>query len=582
MRRVVAALAAIAAALAVPAAQTGPPPPGYRVHIDAFATDARGRSVDALTAADFDVREDGVPQTLDSVRFVRDEARMFAVFLDEYHVNAADTERVRAALTRLVDTQLTDRDLLVVMKPLDSLLTIRLTADREAARQAIGGFTGRKGDYTPRSAYEQNFMAGTPARVDGARNQVAWSAINALAVHMGGLGDGRKTLIVVSEGVAAAERRRGQETLPTRDTVIRSANRGNVAIYAVDPGEVAAAGADADALRILAAETAGESIAVDLDAGLKKAAEQSTGYYLLAFTSSHVDDGRFHQVQVSAKRVGLSVRARKGFTSPSADDILRTAVLKQLSEPKKAVPLEPAPHVSPLIRPWFVVSRGDAGMARVTFVWEPATRVPGDPAALRRAAPARVVMTALAPDGRVLFEGPVAATGPAVFDEPGAIPARAVFDAPPGRLRLRMSIQDVTQQVLDRDVRDITLREPRGAVGVGTPEVLRARNAREFRTLTTETAVPVASREFSRTERLLVRFHAYGPTGSEPQVSARLLTRMGQPMRDLEVAVPAPPASEHAIDLPLASLATGEYIIEVEARGPAGDVKDRVGFRVTP
>jgi hypothetical protein len=79
-----------------------------------------------------------------------------------------------------------------------------------------------------------------------------------------------------------------------------------------------------------------------------------------------------------------------------------------------------------------------------------------------------------------------------------------------------------------------------------------------------------------------VRFHAYGPTGSEPEVSARLLTRMGQPMRDLPVALLETPASEHAIDLSLASLATGEYIIEVEARGPAGDVKDRVGFRVTP
>jgi hypothetical protein len=145
-----------------------------------------------------------------------------------------------------------------------------------------------------------------------------------------------------------------------------------------------------------------------------------------------------------------------------------------------------------------------------------------------------------------------------------------------------MSVQDVTSQVLDLDVRDILLREQKGDVGVGTPEVLRARNAREFRTLAAGAAVPVASREFSRTERLLVRFQAYGPTGMEPQVSARLLTRLGQPMRDLPVASAASGDDAHAIDLPLASLASGDYIIEVEARGPAGDVKDRVGFRVTP
>lgn len=578
--RLIALIAAVASLVAVASAQSAPPGTGYPVRIDVAATDARGRIVDTLTSADFEIREDGIPQTLNSARFARDDARMFAVFLDEYHVNAANTDRVRAALTRFIDTDMTSRDLIVVLKPLDSLLTIRLTADRDAARRAIETFEGRKGDYTARNAYERNFMAGTPARIDAARNQIAWSAVNALAVQMGALGEGRKTLIVVSEGVAAAERRRGQEYLPTRDSVLRSANRSNVAIYPVDPGEPAAVGADADAIRSLAAETDGESIAADLDAGLRNAAAQSRAYYLLGYTSSHVDDGRFHEVQVTTKRAGLRLRARKGFTAPSADDVLRTALLKQLKEPRPVAPLEPAPHISPLIRPWFGVSRGAAGMSRVTFVWEPATRVPGDTAVRRH--PARVVMTALAPNGKVLFEGPVAATGPAVLDEPGAVPARAVFDAPPGRLRLRMSVQDVTSQVLDLDVRDILLREQKGDLGVGTPEVLRARNAKEFRTLAADAAVPVASREFSRTERLLVRFQAYGPTGMEPQVSARLLTRLGQPMRDLPVASAASGDDAHAIDLPLASLASGDYIIEVEARGPAGDVKDRVGFRVTP
>lgn len=581
MRRVIAAIAAVVAVAGVAAAQESHRPAnGYAVHIDVFATDGRGRAIDTLTLADFELREDGVPQTLDSLTFTRDDPRMFAIFLDEYHVSASNTDRVRAALTRFVDTEVSERDLMVVMKPLDSLLTIKLTSDRDAARRAIQSFAGRKGDFTPRNTYEQNFMAGTPARIDAARTQVAWSAVNALAVHLGALAEGRKTLIVVSEGVPPAERRRGQEYLPTRETAIRSANRANVAIYPVDPGETAGVGADADAVRSIAAETDGESIAGDLEAGLRRAAAQSTSYYFLRYTSAHVDDGRFHQVQVSTKRAGMHLRARKGFTAPSADDVLRTALLKQLNEPKPVVPIEPAPHVSSLIRPWFGLSRGAAGMSRVTFVWEPAARVPGDRRVRRN--PARVVMTALAPDGKVLFEGAVAATGPAVFDEPGAVPARAIFDAPAGRLRLRMSIQDVTSQVLDLDVRDLAVREQKGGVGVGTPEVLRARNAREFRTLETDSAVPVASREFSRTERLLVRFQAYGPGGAEPEVSARLLTRLGQPMRDLPVA-PAPTRdADHAIDLSLANLASGDYIIEVEARGPAGDAKDRVGFRVTP
>jgi len=110
--------------------------------------------------------------------------------------------------------------------------------------------------------------------------------------------------------------------------------------------------------------------------------------------------------------------------------------------------------------------------------------------------------------------------------------------------------------------------------------VLRARNAREFRTLDVEAAVPVASREFSRTERLLIRFQAYGAGGAPPDVSAKLLGRMGHAIRELPVAPAATPGAT-AIDLPLAGFAAGEYVIEVTAKSGARDASDRVVFRVT-
>jgi hypothetical protein len=171
-------------------------------------------------------------------------------------------------------------------------------------------------------------------------------------------------------------------------------------------------------------------------------------------------------------------------------------------------------------------------------------------------------------------------TGPAVIEDPGSTPSRATFAMRPGRLRLRMEIQDAAAQVLDQDVRDISVRDLRGDVAVGTPEVLRARNAREFRTLDVDGAVPVASREFSRTERLLIRFRAYGAAGAAPQVSAKLLGRGGQAIRDLAVA-PAATEGDLAIDLPLASFATGEYVVEVTAKSGARDASDRLTFRVT-
>jgi hypothetical protein len=192
------------------------------------------------------------------------------------------------------------------------------------------------------------------------------------------------------------------------------------------------------------------------------------------------------------------------------------------------------------------------------------------------------VLTALKPDGTVLFQSTVSPTGPAAVDDPATpTSARAVFDTPPGRLKLRMSIQDATSKVLDQDVRDMAVRDLRGDVAIGTPEVMRARNAREFRTLEAEAAVPVASREFSRTERLLIRFQAYGPAGTRPSLSAKLLSRSGQAMRELTVETASTPDGENAIDLSLAGLAAGEYMIEVKAKSAAAEATDRIGFRVT-
>jgi hypothetical protein len=204
--------------------------------------------------------------------------------------------------------------------------------------------------------------------------------------------------------------------------------------------------------------------------------------------------------------------------------------------------------------------------------------VPGDRS--RAAAAARLELTALGPGDAVLFKGPVLPTGPGMIEAPGSGPLRAVFDAAPGTVRLRMTIQDASKQDVDSDVRDLSVRDLRGGVAIGTPEFLRARNAREFRTLDNDAeAVPVSSRQFSRTERLLVRFPAYAPDGQKPSISARLLNRMGQPMRILEVR--PSPDGDHEIDITLAGLATGDYQLELAATTPVGDAKELLGFRVT-
>ncbi len=606
------ALCATALALAASLQPAAPPVPALDtlVRVDAFVADARGRAIDTLKAPDFELREDGVPQTIDAVRFVRADGRsmagsdaaiasdaderreasrpgvrLFAIYLDEYHITpGATADRARDAVRRFIADDLGPRDLLVVMKPLDSLFTIRLTYDRGAARQTLAEFEGRKGDYAPKNAYERDYMASTPPAMEQMRMQVTLSALNSLAVHLGWAShDVRKSLIIVSEGLGPSTRRRGM-ALPGMEQVVRSANRSNVAVYAVDSRDaVDAPGAADDALRAAAAQTDGTAIASgsDLAAGLRRVAADASAYYLIAYRSPGRTDNRFHQVQLRVKRRGAVVRTRAGYWALSPDDLLRAEVLARANAPKRVVPLEPAPHNSPFIRPWFGLARGGNGRTRVTFVWEPAVRVPGDRARHRAA---RLTLTALGADGKPVFEGAVLPAGPGTFEAGEGLPSRAVFDVQPGRLRIRMSIEDTALQVIDSDVRTISVRDlqdQRDPVVLGTPEVLRARNARELRSLDADPdAAPVASREFSRAEHLVIRVPAYAADG-RPTVSATLMSRGGQAMRPLIVTAPAEGSGNSQIELPLAGLAAGEYLIEVTATSNAGRATDQIGFRVT-
>ena len=90
----------------------------------------------------------------------------------------------------------------------------------------------------------------------------------------------------------------------------------------------------------------------------------------------------------------------------------------------------------------------------------------------------------------------------------------------------------------------------------------------------------MAVREFSRTDRLLVRVPAYGPGGTPPALSVHVLNRAGQQMNELP-AVPSPAPNQMQIEMPLANLPPGEYVLEIKATGEGGEAKELVGFRVT-
>jgi VWFA-related protein len=639
------------------------------VRVDVIVTDKNGNPAGDLQASDFDVAEDGKPQKIDTFKLIkldggtadsvkeppkeirndydeeaeaaRDDVRLFAIFLDDYHVRRGASMSVRGQLARFIDTQIGPSDMVGVMYPLEATGSVRMTRNHSAVSRGLQGFLGRKFEYEPKNQFEEKYAHYPTEIVEKVRNQVSLSALKALIIHMGSLKEGRKSLILVSEGytnIIPPQMRSADAQQPgsgnpaagnpfagvndlnedraawsaglDMDSDLReiydTANRNNVAIYAVDPRGLPGFEFDInenigfqtdskyltstmDTLRTLAENTDGRAIVNrnDIATGMKQITRDSSAYYLIGYNSAQAPtDGKFHEIKVKVKRPGLQVRARKGYWALNREEVARATAPAKPAPPK---PVETAianavirPSRASVMRSWIGMSRGDNGKTRVTFVWEPLPKSPGD---RPREEPARVSLMAIAPDGSPSFRGKVpdaavASAAPSTAAGGAAAsrgPSRVTFDVPPGKLQLRISVEGAAAQVLDSETREITVPDLTSAQAIlGTPSVLRARTAREFQQLRGDAdAVPIAAREFNRIEHLLVRVPTYGPAGTTPELSVHLLNRAGAAMNELK-AEPSPKPGEQQIDLPLAALPPGEYVLEIKT----GDAAELVGFRV--
>ena len=653
--------------------QEGGQPPIFRtginfVRVDVIVTDSKtGQPVSDLTQDDFEVVEDNAPQVVETFKLIeldggvrealdgparairndsdeeleaaRDDVRLFAIFLDDYHVRRGASVSVREPIVRFIETQLGPSDMLGVMYPLQATSSVRMTRDHGRVIQSLGRFVGRKYDYTPVNRLEEQYANYPAEEVERIRNQVSFGALRGLISHMGSLKEGRKALILVSEGYSDTlppQLRDPNAAMPGLDNPNRDnaaagrndaaedtrsffagsslqlwmrdvwdlANKNNVAIYAVDPRGLPTSefdlsqpavslevdrqylNATMDTLRVLAEQTDGRAIVNrnDLAGGMRQIVRDTSAYYLLGYNSTRASsDGKFHEIKVRVKRQGVQVRARRGYWALTATDAAR-AIAPRV-EPPKAVDTALASITVPAaayntIRTWIGASRGANGKTRVTLVWEPMPRGASDRDA-RSEAPSRVMVTAAAPDGAAYFRGRVPEAAPVAPPVAGAAVAgaRVTFEANPGKVQLRLSVEGSSSQVLDVVTREIAIPDLTAAdVVLGTPQLLRSRTARDLQQIKANPdPVPVAARDFSRAERVVVRVPAYGPGNTVPMVSARLLNRNGQPMSDVPVG-PSPAPDTQEMELTLAALAPGDYILEIKA----GDVSELVGFRVTP
>jgi len=303
-------LAAIALVLSsvVLAGQQAPPPPAppqqpdpqmppitFRsevnyVEVDAVIRDAQGNFVRDLRQGDFQVFEDGVPQTVtafslidipitlsDRALFLPEdiepdvrsnadgpEGRLYALLLDDIHTGAMRSVSVRRAATQFIERHLGANDLAAVIHSSGRTDGAQdFTNSRRLLTKAVSTFMGRKlRSPTLNKIDSYNLTRGgsqAPTIQDTERNERLYNArstlstLKSLSDWLAGIRGRRKAVVFISEGIdydiwdnvgPSSATVNGVNILRSGDgsllvnemrDVIAAATRANVSIYAVDP-----------------------------------------------------------------------------------------------------------------------------------------------------------------------------------------------------------------------------------------------------------------------------------------------------------------------------------------------------------
>jgi hypothetical protein len=451
------------------------------------------------------------------------------------------------------------------MEPLTALSAIKFTRDQQELVRIVQAFEGRQGEMFPvKSRMEEAQLArGNLRRV---RAEVTLSALAALTVKLGGLREGRKTILFVSQGPPTYLGPMEGSLQHLMREVTDAANRGNVTIYCLDPrtlGSEYRAGIR-DTLMQLAAETGGRAIinTNDFSVGLGKLLAETSAYYILGYTPTRTeDDGKFHKISVKVKRSGLRVMARQGYWAPSPREVEAAAELaNRVREPGVALALDTAENTRATKRVasvWLGMSKGTGGKTAVNLAWEPSESTRGQ-------AVGSLDAEFLPPDGGAALAR-LPATPATVPGKPA--PAAAPVLLVPGAVKVRFIAKSPEGGIIDDWIDQAAITDFVAApVALSTARVFRARSFLEWKAI--QSAVdpqPSALWHFRRTERALVVLECYAAAGATPE--AHILSRDGKELTPLPL--PAAQDGRLKFELPVSSLGQGTYLLRVRLK--AGD-----------
>ncbi len=265
------------------------------VLVDVSVTGEGDEPLTDLSPADFELTEDGVPQVVEQATLVRldaaprgdgealeirspahaiaeaarDDVRLFAVFMDDYHLGRFPQEMLplRKGLADFLGSMMGPLDLVTVMNPITPLSALEWTRDRAGLVREIKTYEGRNDNFIGRSPIEES--QGFSRNIARVRSQVVITALQALVMHLSGLREGRKTLLFVSQGIPLLFDISLESDF---QAILREANRGNVIIHTLDPRGLGQGTRVHDTLFRMASETGGHAVVNtnDISKGLEK------------------------------------------------------------------------------------------------------------------------------------------------------------------------------------------------------------------------------------------------------------------------------------------------------------------------
>jgi len=257
------------------------------VEVDARVVDAQGQFIPGLTAADFQVLEDGKPQQVTAFSFVNipverlerplfasrpiepdvrtnlqaADGRIYLIVLDDLHTNPLRSSRTKLAARQFIEKYVGSNDMAAVVYTGGRTDAAQdFTTNQRLLLQAVDKFMGQKLRSSTMNRIDDYFRnAGTPnagekpndlddkERGFHARN--ALQTVRNLAEYLGNIRGRRKALVMFSEGIDydinnVFENTEATVVMDATREVIAAATRANVAVYGVDPRGLASAGDD--------------------------------------------------------------------------------------------------------------------------------------------------------------------------------------------------------------------------------------------------------------------------------------------------------------------------------------------------